>query len=102
MAGRELKRNEKKFADDNAQVHISSRRRHTRFDCDWSSDVCSSDLSGRTACLSLRRARCALGLLFGLSHIALFAGLGTLFGQSRPGAATTFAGEFGRGARAFL
>src|SRR6266853_6163590 len=23
---------------------ISSRRRHTRFDCDWSSDVCSSDL----------------------------------------------------------
>src|SRR2546430_4114347 len=28
-------------------VHVfffSSRRRHTRFDCDWSSDVCSSDL----------------------------------------------------------
>src|SRR2546430_11990661 len=28
-------------------MHIfffSSRRRHTRFDCDWSSDVCSSDL----------------------------------------------------------
>src|SRR5260370_9191195 len=23
---------------------ISSRRRHTRFKCDWSSDVCSSDL----------------------------------------------------------
>src|SRR2546430_7193091 len=23
---------------------VSSRRRHTRFDCDWSSDVCSSDL----------------------------------------------------------
>src|SRR2546430_13405075 len=23
---------------------FSSRRRHTRFDCDWSSDVCSSDL----------------------------------------------------------
>src|SRR2546430_1953633 len=22
---------------------FSSRRRHTRFDCDWSSDVCSSD-----------------------------------------------------------
>src|SRR5256886_10268083 len=22
-----------------------SRRRHTRFDCDWSSDVCSSDLA---------------------------------------------------------
>src|SRR2546430_7451952 len=32
---------------------FSSRRRHTRFDCDWSSDVCSSDLvyvvSGLTA-----------------------------------------------------
>src|SRR5256886_7477700 len=27
---------------------FSSRRRHTRFDCDWSSDVCSSDLFVRT------------------------------------------------------
>src|SRR2546427_1424116 len=42
---------------------FSSRRRHTRFDCDWSSDVCSSDLStirmSRCAmsCASLRRAR---------------------------------------------
>src|SRR5256886_9922696 len=26
---------------------FSSRRRHTRFDCDWSSDVCSSDLIER-------------------------------------------------------
>src|SRR5256886_5288367 len=26
------------------QFFFSSRRRHTRFDCDWSSDVCSSDL----------------------------------------------------------
>src|SRR5260370_12087205 len=25
-------------------LSISSRRRHTRFKCDWSSDVCSSDL----------------------------------------------------------
>src|SRR5260370_8114430 len=25
---------------------FSSRRRHTRFKCDWSSDVCSSDLWG--------------------------------------------------------
>src|SRR6266478_8188895 len=30
---------------------FSSRRRHTRFDCDWSSDVCSSDL-GRYSVLS--------------------------------------------------
>src|SRR6185369_9346781 len=27
---------------------FSSRRRHTRFKCDWSSDVCSSDLCSRT------------------------------------------------------
>src|SRR2546430_10720349 len=29
-------------------VFFSSRRRHTRFDCDWSSDVCSSDLGVQT------------------------------------------------------
>src|SRR6478736_6263673 len=28
----------------NVCCFFSSRRRHTRFDCDWSSDVCSSDL----------------------------------------------------------
>src|SRR5688572_1200489 len=27
-------------------LFFSSRRRHTIFDCDWSSDVCSSDLVG--------------------------------------------------------
>src|SRR5260370_3226302 len=32
---------------------FSSRRRHTRFKCDWSSDVCSSDLRAR-----LRAAEC--------------------------------------------
>jgi two-component system, LytTR family, sensor kinase len=47
-------------------------------------------------------AHFALGLLFGLSHIALFAVLGTLFGQSRPGVTITFLGEFGRALRAFL
>src|SRR2546430_6874552 len=37
---------------------FSSRRRHTRFDCDWSSDVCSSDLLRRvTRQSSLRRMR---------------------------------------------
>src|SRR3989475_9284184 len=30
-------------------VFFSSRRRHTRFDCDWSSDVCSSDLAACSA-----------------------------------------------------
>src|SRR6266481_6610974 len=28
---------------------FSSRRRHTRWNCDWSSDVCSSDLAGLPA-----------------------------------------------------
>src|SRR6266571_5776736 len=28
---------------------FSSRRRHTRLTCDWSSDVCSSDLAHRAA-----------------------------------------------------
>src|SRR4029434_10642694 len=31
---------------------FSSRRRHTRFKCDWSSDVCSSDLSAEGVPLS--------------------------------------------------
>src|SRR5256886_7418717 len=40
---------------------FSSRRRHTRFDCDWSSDVCSSDL----ICLArLEQARDAARSLF--------------------------------------
>src|SRR5256886_12927559 len=41
---------------------FSSRRRHTRFDCDWSSDVCSSDLylcirsiASCSSCFSLRK-----------------------------------------------
>src|SRR5260370_1420863 len=29
---------------------FSSRRRHTRFKCDWSSDVCSSDLACAQTC----------------------------------------------------
>src|SRR2546430_8818935 len=33
------------FCDEMYFFFFSSRRRHTRFDCDWSSDVCSSDLS---------------------------------------------------------
>src|SRR5256886_16408769 len=41
-------------------VYCSSRRRHTRFDCDWSSDVCSSDLALLTE--ALRQAgRCGVG-----------------------------------------
>src|SRR5437764_8875303 len=36
---------------------FSSRRRHTRYIGDWSSDVCSSDLSSR----SVAQWRCAAG-----------------------------------------
>src|SRR2546427_6007667 len=38
---------------------FSSRRRHTRFDCDWSSDVCSSDLV-LTADITMETKRRAL------------------------------------------
>src|SRR5260370_42015358 len=44
---------------------FSSRRRHTRFKCDWSSDVCSSDLidiaSARPASRSAARGAAARG-----------------------------------------
>src|SRR6476661_9612172 len=40
-----------KVTDDEAKkfyyFFFSSRRRHTRVKCDWSSDVCSSDLLGK-------------------------------------------------------
>src|SRR5688572_25242028 len=39
---------------------FSSRRRHTSFDCDWSSDVCSSDLDELTG-----EAVCAFVVLKG-------------------------------------
>src|SRR5260370_14972293 len=35
---------------------FSSRRRHTRFKCDWSSDVCSSDLSHAASFARVRQA----------------------------------------------
>src|SRR2546430_16727535 len=39
---------------------FSSRRRHTRFDCDWSSDVCSSDLKQAICLLHTKRGREAM------------------------------------------
>src|SRR3989475_183022 len=39
---------------------FSSRRRHTRFDCDWSSDVCSSDLDAGTGVGDLSLAELSL------------------------------------------
>src|SRR5256886_6933414 len=41
---------------------FSSRRRHTRFDCDWSSDVCCSDLGDdREAEITAALGRAAAG-----------------------------------------
>src|SRR4029434_1237183 len=37
------------------ELFCSSRRRHTRFKCDWSSAVCSSDLSVPPPMVSSRR-----------------------------------------------
>src|SRR5690606_40576949 len=47
-----------------------SRRRHTRFSRDWSSDVCSSDLIFMRSTAYLRSA----GLVLGLGMAALLAG----------------------------
>src|SRR5256886_6331248 len=51
-------------------IFFSSRRRHTRFDCDWSSDVCSSDLVRRHQA----RARLAVGQ-HAVQHVLDFAAL---------------------------
>src|SRR5260370_9907401 len=57
---------------------FSSRRRHTRFKCDWSSDVCSSDLaamyaySGILSAL-LQRARTGRGLRVEVSMLEALA-----------------------------
>src|SRR5207237_6177364 len=41
---------------------FSSRRRHTRFKCDWSSDVCSSDLRSGDSENAIAEARTALSM----------------------------------------
>src|SRR5256886_16012115 len=51
---------------------FSSRRRHTRFDCDWSSDVCSSDLKIQIRNISRARLR---GLDASLAVSSLVRGL---------------------------
>src|SRR2546430_5957739 len=49
-----------------AYFFVSSRRRHTRFGCDWSSDVCSSDLGTASSAL--------LAGVIGFAGIASFQG----------------------------
>src|SRR5690606_40092451 len=48
---------------------FSSRRRHTRFSRDWSSDVCSSDLLLVEVRKQLKQHKNALALAFTLSDI---------------------------------
>src|SRR2546427_3759748 len=50
---------------------FSSRRRHTRFDCDWSSDVCSSDLNFITAVRSCKQTDLKADILEGHLSSAL-------------------------------
>src|SRR5882762_6407095 len=49
-------------------LFFSSRRRHTRFKCDWSSDVCSSDLAD----LAQIDMRAIAGLSQDPDYIAVF------------------------------
>src|SRR2546430_12572846 len=66
---------------------FSSRRRHTSFDCDWSSDVCSSDL-GKGGYQAVLRRQLREGVLQLLTR---FAANGGIHGAS----ARKIIGEFG-------
>src|SRR2546430_9088596 len=55
---------------------FSSRRRHTRFDCDWSSDVCSSDLKCNVSHYLKRLRRHLVG---GVEDGVMVAVVGTIF-----------------------
>src|SRR2546430_10568997 len=48
------------MTDELVVFFFSSRRRHTRFDCDWSSDVCSSDLQDRAVVAGIEQVLGAL------------------------------------------
>src|SRR5256886_16069675 len=59
---------------------FSSRRRHTRFDCDWSSDVCSSDLLLEVLQAQYRE----LGSRDDVRHVLVFENKGEVVGVSNP------------------
>src|ERR1022692_3480265 len=60
---------------------FSSRRRHTRLQGDWSSDVCSSDLYGFAL---WRSAKMALFTVFGTSSNGKTADSGSAYRGSNP------------------
>src|SRR3989475_5938510 len=63
---------------------FSSRRRHTRFDCDWSSDVCSSDLApgmaarGKGSIINVSSMAGQIGLAGGAAYGATKAALSSM------------------------
>src|SRR5690606_40379877 len=57
---------------------FSSRRRHTRFSRDWSSDVCSSDLATSARCSTSR------GRPFSPSWLGALIGIGAFLSRARP------------------
>src|SRR5256885_4056569 len=78
---------------------FSSRRRHTRLQGDWSSDVCSSDLAA--ACEGAIMARVLLvddepALLFTLSQLLKSRGLEPVLAHSAKEALAKLDGEIGR------
>src|SRR5260370_12919129 len=52
-------------------LSFSSRRRHTRFKCDWSSNVCSSDISYAVFCLKSEEHMSELHIHLNLVNLLL-------------------------------
>src|SRR5205085_9498112 len=84
---------------------FSSRRRHTRFDCDWSSDVCSSDLvpfderGMRDAARRIRAAgltSVAIASVFSPLNAECEARAAAILLEEHPGAAVTLSHQLGR------
>src|SRR2546427_8597220 len=76
---------------------FSSRRRHTRFDCDWSSDVCSSDLERFAVQVNRKRKTIALTPLENFSGNSSGVALPISFTEDAPltrGSFNGIAGDF--------
>src|SRR5256885_7821781 len=72
---------EQDLRSDGVFFFFSSRRRHTRLQGDWSSDVCSSDLGGADAVARIVADK--VGKILGQPLLV----------DNRPGAGTTLASE---------